>query len=167
MWLYLHFCQDNNESSFLIDIFHSSWLCCGDQNSTSFTSLETEDEDEGSIFYANSTRLAVQVSFILILSLLYPEPHLCCVVCTYTWQSICVLGWWQQDCWVKCFCTNSSFMPNNSWCGYCAQSVWCIDMFVWRPVAFSCIWQVSQESRQVMTTTCNHQNLEIIFAAFC
>ncbi|XP_062219750.1 uncharacterized protein LOC133919389 [Phragmites australis] len=32
-----------------------------ENDSTSCNSLETEDEDEGSIFYANSTRLAVQV----------------------------------------------------------------------------------------------------------
>jgi len=39
--------------------------CCGGQGSIVRDSLEIEDEDEGSIFYANSTRLAVQVSSLL------------------------------------------------------------------------------------------------------
>jgi hypothetical protein len=40
--------------------------CCGLQGSLVRDSLEIEDEDEGSIFYANSTRLAAQVSSLLI-----------------------------------------------------------------------------------------------------
>ena len=40
-------------------------FCCGGQDSIVRDSLEIEDEDEGSIFYANSTRLAVQVSSLL------------------------------------------------------------------------------------------------------
>lgn len=40
-------------------------FCCGGQGSIVRDTLEIEDEDEGSIFYANSTRLAVQVSSIL------------------------------------------------------------------------------------------------------
>ncbi|GJM85633.1 hypothetical protein PR202_ga02104 [Eleusine coracana subsp. coracana] len=50
--------------SSLDDTCLSFLLYCGIQSSTSCNSLETEDEDEGSIFYTNSTRLAIQVSFI-------------------------------------------------------------------------------------------------------
>jgi hypothetical protein len=32
--------------------------------------VEIEDEDEGSIFYANSTTLAVQVSLLLLLQII-------------------------------------------------------------------------------------------------
>lgn len=42
--------------------------CCDGQGSIVHDSIEIEDEDEGSIFYANSTNLAVQVSFF--------NPHL-------------------------------------------------------------------------------------------
>lgn len=37
---------------------------CDCQNSTLCNAVEIEDEDEGSIFYANSTSLAVQVSSV-------------------------------------------------------------------------------------------------------
>ena len=66
-------------SLFSLDVFHSvliylinfailSYFCDG-QGSIVRDSLEIEDVDEGSIFYANSTRLAVQVSSFL-------NPHL-------------------------------------------------------------------------------------------
>lgn len=60
--------------SFSLDSFHSVLVylmnfvilscCCDGQGSIVRDSLEIEDEDEGSIFYANSTNLAVQVSFL-------------------------------------------------------------------------------------------------------
>ena len=66
-------------SLFSLDGFHSvliylinfailSYFCDG-QGSIVRDSLEIEDVDEGSIFYANSTRLAVQVSSFLNLHL--------------------------------------------------------------------------------------------------
>ena len=67
-------------SSFSLDSFHSvllvyfikfvilSYFCDG-QGSIVRDSLDIEDVDEGSIFYANSTRLAVQVSSFLNLHL--------------------------------------------------------------------------------------------------
>ena len=39
-------------------------IYCDCQNSTLCNTVEIEDEDEGSIFYANSTSLAVQVSSV-------------------------------------------------------------------------------------------------------
>ena len=52
----------------LLDKFCYSYFCDG-QGSIVRDSLDIEDVDEGSIFYANSTRLAVQVSSFL-------NPHL-------------------------------------------------------------------------------------------
>jgi hypothetical protein len=108
--------------------------------------------DEGSIFYANSTRLAVQVSSFWICICLFFS--VLATICSVAIQMIIYwcsfLGWWQEDSWAKCFCTNSTFMPNNSWLGYCPQSVWCTYKLIWRPITLSCLWQISQEFRQVM-----------------
>ena len=149
-------------SLFSLDGFHSvliylinfailSYFCDG-QGSIVRDSLEIEDVDEGSIFYANSTRLAVQVSSFLNLhlSLFYIFTNICSVAIQMIIYWYYLLGWWQEDSRAKCFCTNSTFMPNNSWLGYCPQSVWCTYKFIWRPIALSCLWQVSQEFRQVM-----------------
>ena len=57
-----------SQCSNLLDKFCYSYFCDG-QGSIVRDSLEIEDVDEGSIFYANSTRLAVQVSSFLNLHL--------------------------------------------------------------------------------------------------